>query len=123
VEEKLAFHRLSDLLLEMLAVKIVVCCHIQSQDCLFVVRAVQLLIQHCLPFYLDHTTVMATSQVTAKQCILYLQCMGVNILRAADLAKHLALKEVPVCYQSAPVRAFSTENIQNSNSFGQYRPI
>ena len=123
VAENLTFYRLSDRLLEMLAVKTVVCCHMKSQDCLFVTRAVQVLIQHCLSFYQDTTWTRTPSHTTAKKCLLYVQSMGVNILRAAELAKHLALKEVPVCYQSTPVKVFSSENIKPSNIFGQYRPI
>lgn len=108
--DEVIFHRLSDELLEILAAQIVVCSHLVGQDSLFVVRAVQVLMQHAL-----------RSSNMARDCLLYVDVMGVNVLRATNLARGLALREVPVCSETAPHR-FPSHINRNKSAFGSYKP-
>ena len=63
---------LGDSLLEILTFQILICCHLKTQDCLFVVRGVQIFALQSGP--------------TADECLLLLLQRGVNVRRAIKLS-------------------------------------
>jgi len=121
--------------LEVLTSQLLMCCHLLSQDCLFVVRGVQLLLQHAMPITeADPSTLSSSSSVdvsvVARRCLRYLDCSGVHIVRAARLAFSLALREAPVshCPTADPfiplqIDESSRYDKQYRASYGSYVPI
>lgn len=93
--------RLGSSYLEILCYQIVVCAHLRSVDCLFVVRGVQIINQHLALVVEDDTwynTDARSKEIGAQrrhiaQCVGYLVKMGICIPRALYFTKILSPKE------------------------------
>ena len=87
-------------LLEMLTFQILVCAHLRTQDCLFVVRGIQILCCHINDINQkvvekkkrksnlkkdDETPIPKKSLCIPSQCLAFLEQMGISVLRAASM--------------------------------------
>jgi len=122
--------------LEVLSSQLLLCCHLLSQDSLFVVRGVQLLLQHAMSTSAAAPSSSSSSSssldnisAVARRCLRYLDCSGVHIVRAARLAFSLALREAPVsCCPTAdpfiPLHSVQSNlDEQYRAGYGSYVPI
>ena len=91
------FPVLGSSLLEMLTFQILVCAHLRTQDCLFVVRGIQILCCHIKDI---NQKVVEKKKRKSKlkkddlgpipvciptQCLAFLEQMGISVLRAASM--------------------------------------
>jgi hypothetical protein len=110
--------------LEVLSFQILMCAHLRSQDCLFVIRGIQILCQHaCLCDLegeipakenrkrkkydrilikgdkrndIDNEKMIVNSSRVARRCLAYLEKMNINILRAVRLSLLLATVDTTI---------------------------
>ena len=95
------FPVLGSSLLELLAYQILVCAHLRTQDCLFVVRGIQILCCHLNDL---NQKVIYKKRKKGKtgdlgptenildiptQCLAYLEQMGISVLRAVSMGNNI----------------------------------
>lgn len=96
------FTRLGSSYLEILCYQIVVCAHLRSVDCLFVVRGVQIINHHLALIVEDdnwfntdkRSEEIGTQRRHITQCVGYLVKMGICIPRALYFIKILSAREM-----------------------------
>jgi hypothetical protein len=138
-------HLLGSSVLQLLSFRILICAHLRSQDCLFVIRGIQILSQHaCLSNIEGEIPLISkkrkksdsngknddsekikkefefklNSSRIARQCLAYLEKMNVNILRAVRLSLILALTDSTVTI-TAPTSIHALSN--NVRPFNGHR--
>jgi hypothetical protein len=130
--------------LQLLSFRILICAHLRSQDCLFVIRGIQILSQHACLSNLQGEIPLArkrkksdsngknddsekikkefefklSSSRIARQCLAYLEKMNVNVLRAVRLSLILASTDSTVTI-TAPTSIHVLSN--NVRPFNGYR--
>ena len=104
-------------MLEILTYQIVVCVHLRTQDCLFVVKGIQVLCYHII--YLNKNTIPGKIsrdylriKKTAQDCLGFLVKMNISVLRAITQGKKLAKKNPLISVVAKSTELFLPDNIR-----------
>ena len=106
-------------LLEILCYKMVVCAHLRTVDCVFVVKGVQIIIQHATSLIqedgwyntAEKTLGIIEDKKRIMNCIGYLTKMGIHFRRALYFIKVLGAKESTIMATAVPTVLTLPENI------------
>jgi hypothetical protein len=106
-------------LLEILCYKMVVCAHLRTVDCAFVVKGVQIIIQHVTLLMQEdrwYNTAEKTLEIIEDKkrlynCIGYLSKMGVHFERSLYFMKVLSAKDTNITATAVPTVLTLPENI------------
>lgn len=103
----------------------VVCAHLRTVDCVFVVKGVQIITQHATllvqedKWYstADKTLEIIEEKKRLSDCIGYLSKMGIHFRRALWFIKVLSTKETTIMATSVPTVLTLPENIHPLNGY------